>query len=260
MQLFQVDAFTNELFRGNPAAVVPLESWLSDAELQAIAAENNLSETAFFLPKGQGFALRWFTPAVEVDLCGHATLATAHVLFQHLEYEKEVIRFETRSGELFVFRKGHSYVMDFPADVLEKVTPPDDLTTGLGVPVLECYRGKDDFLAVTSSQKVVKEAQPDFRRLAQLPSRGVILTAKGEEVDFVSRGFFPQSGVDEDPVTGSAHTTLTPYWSAQLNKTELHAWQLSQRGGALTCVAKGERVELYGQAVTYLVGTILRKQ
>jgi len=260
MQLFQVDAFTDELFRGNPAAVVPLESWLPDAELQAIAAENNLSETAFFLPKGQGFALRWFTPAVEVDLCGHATLATAHVLFQHLDYDREVIRFETRSGELFVYRKGDFYVMDFPVDVLEKVTPPDDLAAGLGVSVLECYRGKDDFLAVTSSQKVVEDARPDFRRLAQLPSRGVILTAAGEEVDFVSRGFFPQAGIDEDPVTGSAHTTLTPYWSERLGKNELTARQLSQRGGALNCVAKGERVELHGQAVTYLTGTILRKQ
>jgi len=259
MQLFQVDAFTNELFRGNPAAVVPLEAWLSDAKMQAIAQENNLSETAFFLPKGEDFELRWFTPAVEVDLCGHATLATAHVLFQHMDYQKESVHFHTRSGQLSVRQAGGFYVMDFPADELEAVEPPSILKEGLGVEIIECYVGRDDYLVVTTTQKMVEQVQPDFRKLAELKSRGTILTARGEEVDFVSRGFFPQAGIDEDPVTGSAHTTLTPYWSAKLGKKELTARQLSQRGGAMKCVAKGVRVELHGQAVTYLIGTIQKQ-
>lgn len=256
MTIYQVDAFTDTVFKGNPAAVVPLENWLPDETLQAIALENNLSETAFFVPQGDDFHLRWFTPAVEVDLCGHATLATAHVLFQHLDFSKEEIVFHARLGKLTVHREKAGYAMDFPADELKTAAVPKALLEGLKLNVVECYQGREDYLAVVASQREVEEVKPDFRLLATLPARGVILTARGAEVDFVSRCFFPQAGIDEDPVTGSAHTTLTPYWAECLQKTELTAKQLSKRGGFLTCHLKGERVELHGQAVTYMVGEI----
>lgn len=258
LPIYQIDAFTNRLFSGNPAAVVPLDTWLPDEQMQAIALENNLSETAFFVPRDEDFELRWFTPAVEVDLCGHATLATAHVLFQHLNYAKPRIVFHTRSGPLTVERSGQGYQMDFPVDDIRQIAFPPGLEQALGSPILEVWQGRNDIMAVLSSQDSVLRLAPDMRALAQLGGRGIIATAPGEEADFVSRCFFPAAGVDEDPVTGSAHTTMTPYWAGRLVPTgasaRLEARQLSARGGALRCVLEGKRVLLEGEAVTYLKG------
>lgn len=254
--MYQADAFTKQLFRGNPAAVCPLKEWLPDATLQAIAAENNLSETAFFIPKGQGFHLRWFTPAIEVALCGHATLATAHILFQHLGYLRETINFHTLSGPLSVSRGDGMYIMDFPTDILEPAPAPAVLLKALRAEPVEVFTGREDYLVVLESQEQVARLRPDFQLLRQVKGRGVIATAPGEEVDFVSRCFFPNAGIDEDPVTGSAHTTMTPYWAERLSKQELTARQISARGGELKCTMLGERVAIAGQAVTYLEGRI----
>ncbi|MCB0564988.1 MAG: PhzF family phenazine biosynthesis protein [Phaeodactylibacter sp.] len=254
--IYQVDAFTGKLFRGNPAAVCPLDKWLPEATMQAIAAENNLSETAFFIPKGQDYQLRWFTPAIEVDLCGHATLATAHVLFQHLDYQEAILNFHSRSGLLSVSRQEGHYIMDFPTDILENTLAPKVLAEALRVQPREVLIGREDFLAVLDSEAEVAALQPDFRLLRQVKGRGVIVTAPGESVDFVSRCFFPNAGIDEDPVTGSAHTTMTPYWAERLGKQELTARQISRRGGELRCTMLGERVALAGQAVTYMEGVI----
>jgi len=256
LDLYQVDAFTNQLFKGNPAAVVPLKAWLSDETMQAIAAENNLAETAFIVPKGEDFELRWFTPATEVRLCGHATLATAFVLFEQLNYQNKKIRFYTKSGVLIVEKEEDFLVMDFPADELEAVIILEIAQNGLGAKIEALYKGKDDYLAILDSQETVEQLTPDFRMLAQLESRGIIATAKGTDFDFVSRGFFPQVGIDENPVTGSAHTTLTPYWSKVLKKETLTARQLSKRTGDLVCTLEGDRVLLKGQAVLYLIGKI----
>ena len=257
ISIYQADAFTGELFRGNPAAVCPLDSWLPDATLQAIAAENNLSETAFFIPMGKDFHLRWFTPAIEVDLCGHATLATAHVLYEHLGYREPSINFQSRSGLLSVSREDGHYILDFPTDVLEPTLAPKALKEGLQVSPLEVLAGREDFLVVLGSEAEVAALRPDFRLLKQVKGRGVIVTAPGDSVDFVSRCFFPNAGIDEDPVTGSAHTTLTPYWAERLGKQELLARQISRRGGEVKCTMLGERVALAGKAVTYMVGEIL---
>ena len=254
--IYQVDAFTSQLFAGNPAAVCPLEQWLSGRQMQQIAAENNLSETAFFVPKGEGYDLRWFSPTTEVDLCGHATLATAHVLFHHLDARKETLHFYTRSGTLTVSRQGQQYMMDFPVDILEPALAPRILTEALQVEPKEVQLGREDYLVIVGTEAEVRALQPDFRKLKSVNSRGVIVSAPGEEVDFVSRCFFPNYGVDEDPVTGSAHTTLIPYWAECLNKQELSARQLSRRGGALSCTMLGERVAIAGAAVTYMVGEI----
>ncbi|MEZ4995213.1 MAG: PhzF family phenazine biosynthesis protein [Saprospiraceae bacterium] len=254
-KLYQVDAFTDQLFKGNPAAVVPLETWLADDTMQAIAAENNLAETAYFIPTTDGYHLRWFTPGIEVDLCGHATLATAHVLFEHLDYEEQQIVFHTRSGPLYVIRSENGYRMDFPADFSEVIAPPEALVRALGEIPLEVRKGKDDYLAIFPEEATVRDLQPDFRVLTQLDGRGVIASAPGNEVDFVSRCFFPNAGIDEDPVTGSAHTVMTPYWAGKLNKTTLQARQISARGGNLLCTLDGQRVLLEGRAVTYLEGT-----
>ena len=257
LTLFQVDAFTDRLFAGNPAAVCPLENWLPDAVMQQIAAENNLAETAFFVPQGKGYHLRWFTPAIEVDLCGHATLATAHVLFQHLGFEGAGIVFYTRSGPLTIMQSGSGYQMDFPADTLKPAPDKlDFISDALEAPVQEVWRGRDDYLAIVSDEATVAGLTPDFRKVAKLPSRGLIVSAMGNSVDFVSRCFFPQSGIDEDPVTGSAHTTMAPYWAAQKGKTQLSARQISRRGGELVCTLLNDRVLLEGQAVTYLQGEI----
>lgn len=254
--IYQVDAFSGEVFRGNPAAVVPLEKWLPAEVMQAIALENNLSETAFFVPRGGGFQLRWFTPTVEVDLCGHATLASAHVLYHHLGFNQGHIEFHTRSGQLNVQQHSSEYLMDFPADQIAATEVPPALLEGLNETPLEVYMGREDYLVVFETESDVASLKPDFYRLKALKGRGVIVTAPGDEVDFVSRGFFPNAGVDEDPVTGSAHTTLTPYWAGRLEKKELTARQISQRGGAVRCFLKEDRVELAGQAVTYLIGKI----
>ncbi|MBK8492875.1 MAG: PhzF family phenazine biosynthesis protein [Saprospirales bacterium] len=253
--LFQIDAFADRPFEGNPAAVCILEHWLDDAILQAIAMENNLSETAFLVKKDDVWELRWFTPTIEVDLCGHATLASAHVLFSHFKIASDRVIFSTKKhGLLTVSRLAEGYAMDFPADKIEQVTIPEGLTPALGVTLLEAWEGRDDYMVVVESQEIVEGLAPDFRRLAAISKRGVLVTAPGREVDFVSRCFFPQSGVDEDPVTGSAHTTMTPYWGKRLAKTELVARQLSKRGGTVICHWKKDRVELRGKAVTFLEG------
>lgn len=256
LSIFQVDAFTDSLFSGNPAAVVPLEEWLTDNQMQNIAAENNLSETAFFAKEGDSYRLRWFTPTTEVDLCGHATLATAHVLFSELGYKEPEIVFKTKSGVLTVGREKDLLRMNFPAVRMSKVEAPEVLFRSLGIqPTPEVYK-TDDYMIVLNTEQEVANIQPDMKMLKEIPARGVIVTAKGEKVDFVSRFFAPQSGVDEDPVTGSAHTKSAPYWSEKLDKNELIARQISQRGGDLICRMKGDRVEILGHAVTFLSGGI----
>jgi PhzF family phenazine biosynthesis protein len=256
LRLYQVDAFADRLFGGNPAAVCPLESWPPDELLQQIAAENNLAETAFYVRQGGGFALRWFTPTVEVDLCGHATLASAFVVFTHEGFAGDTIEFSSRSGTLRVRRDGDLLVLDFPADRVEPASVPQILIDALGREPIECYKGRTDYMVVYGVAEHVAALAPDLGDLATVPARGVIVTAPGHDVDFVSRFFAPQSGVPEDPVTGSAHTTLTPYWAARLGKTELSAVQLSKRRGRLRCRLAGDRVEIAGRAVPYLTGTI----
>lgn len=254
---YQIDAFTNKLFAGNPAGVCPLKEWLPDETMQNIAAENNIAETAFFVKEGDGFHLRWFTPTVEVDFCGHATLATSHVLFQHLNYENAAIEFQTRVGKLIVRKDGDFYVMNFPTDVLKEIkNPPETLLKSLNIEAREIYYGREDYLVIVENQEIVESVSPDFKLLKSLGLRGVIVSAPGKEVDFVSRCFFPAAGVDEDPVTGSAHTTLTPYWAKKLDKNNLTAMQISERTGFVKCHYLGDRVELSGQAVTYLKGEI----
>ena len=256
LTIYQVDAFTNQLFGGNPAAICPLTKWLPTETMQKIALENNLSETAFILPEGDGYHIRWFTPAIEVDLCGHATLATAHALYAEMGYEGEQVVFNSRSGLLTVSKTGDLYTMNFPTDELKAVPIPNEITTALGVQPMEVFRGKDDYLAIFDNQATIENFTPDFKILGQLKARGIIASAKGDAVDFISRCFFPAAGIDEDPVTGSAHTTMTPYWAKKLNKTKLSARQLSARGGVLECEHLGDRVNISGQAVTYLRGTI----
>ncbi len=254
-QLFQVDAFTSDLFKGNPAAVCPLNTWPDDSILQHIARENNLSETAFFMREHDGYRLRWFTPTTEVDLCGHATLATAHVLWNHLDYSQDEIRFFSNSGELLVKRNGEHISMSFPTDELfDYKDDTHELAYSIGLEPLEIYRGKYDLLCIYENKEDVLNITPDFHRLKRLDVRGVIVTAPGSESDFVSRFFAPQSGINEDPVTGSAHTTLALYWSEKLGKKKLKAQQLSKRGGQIECEIAGNRVELIGKARTYLVG------
>ena len=252
---YQVDAFATRAFEGNPAAVCPLENWLDDVLLQAIAEENNLSETAFFVPSEKGFRLRWFTPNKEMDLCGHATLATAHVIFEMLGYAGKTITFETRSGELVVERSGRQLLMDFPS-IPPKVCPvPENLAKGLGQQPMEVLAA-DDYLAVFENEAAIRSLQPDYGLLGQLDLRGVIITAPGVEADFVSRFFAPKYGIPEDPVTGSAHCTLAPYWAGKLGKNTMNARQISKRGGSLTCELRGDRVLLAGEAVTVLQGEL----
>jgi PhzF family phenazine biosynthesis protein len=252
---YQVDAFTADVFSGNPAAVCPLEGWLSDEVMQAIAGENNLSETAFFVPTARGFHLRWFSPVREVDLCGHATLATAHVVFAHLSYAKPAVVFDTRSGELVVERRGGRLAMDFPVRRPEACVAPDALVAGLGRLPVEILAA-DDYLVVFEDEASVRALAPDLAKLAELDRRGVCVTAPGTEADFVSRFFAPKYGIPEDPVTGSAHCALAPYWATRLHETELEAHQVSKRGGVLHCRLSGDRVVLSGHAVTFMEGEI----
>ncbi|RMG18084.1 MAG: PhzF family phenazine biosynthesis protein [Bacteroidetes bacterium] len=257
LQLFQVDAFTKRVFGGNPAAVCPLDAWLPDAQLQAIATENNLSETAFLVPKGTEYELRWFTPALEVDLCGHATLASAHVLYQHLGYTAPSITFLSRSGPLLVSQSEKGYSMDFPAIIPQEVAPPPQLARALGAAPQAVFRANDYLLTIFESEAQIRALAPDFGLLRQVDALGTIVSAPGKEVDFVSRFFAPRAGIDEDPVTGSAHCSLIPYWAGVLGKTDLHALQISARQGELFCRLQGERVAIAGQAVTYMLGEIL---
>jgi PhzF family phenazine biosynthesis protein len=252
---YHIDAFTNSPFGGNPAGVCPLESWLPDATLQKVAAENNLSETAFFVPAGDHFDLRWFTPTIEVDLCGHATLASAYVLTHYLGYTGDLIHFESKSGTLLVESQGDILTLDFPSRPGEKCTTPEALVKGLGNHPLEVFLARD-YLAVFPSQADIQAIQPDQEQLALLECLGIIVTAPGEGVDFVSRFFAPCAGIPEDPVTGSSHCTLIPYWAKRLGKTKMTARQLSTRGGELFCSLVGERVKIGGQAVTYLTGEL----
>ncbi len=255
LRIFQIDAFTDEVFGGNPAAVCPLESWIDDATLQAIALENNLSETAFLMPANGAYGLRWFTPLAEVDLCGHATLASAQVVFQHLQPGADSVAFDTRSGRLAVSRGADGLTMDFPALAAHPVEPPADLVAGLGAKPTAAYADMD-YLALFETEAEVRALAPDQLALGRLDRRGVIVSAPGESVDFVSRFFSPNMGVPEDPVTGSAHCMLAPFWGERLGKTTLVARQVSRRGGIVRCELAGERVRLTGRAVQYLEGTI----
>ena len=254
--MYQVDAFTDKLFGGNPAAVCLLTEKISYELMQRIAAENNLAETAFITETGDSFSIRWCTPKVEVDLCGHATLASANVIFNHLGYKGKTIRFTSRSGILEVTKEKDLLVLNFPTDTLQKGCLSVSVTESLGMDPVEILKGKTDYLLVYENQRQIEALDPDFAGLYKAMVRGIIVTAKGEESDFVSRFFAPMVGINEDPVTGSAHTTLIPYWSARLGKKEMTAIQLSERRGYLECKDMGERVEIAGRAVTYLVGEI----
>jgi predicted PhzF superfamily epimerase YddE/YHI9 len=253
---FQVDAFTGRTFGGNPAGVCPLENWLPDELLQRVAAENNLAETAFFTRQADdSYHLRSFTPILEVDLCGHATLASAFVLFTELAHPDRSIRFHTRSGWLAAERKGDIIELDFPSRVPKPCLPPDELLRGLGHKPREVLKSRD-FLAVYDSQAEVAALTPDMALLARLECLGVIATARGEDADFVSRFFAPRAGVPEDPVTGSAHSSLIPFWAERLGKSELFARQISRRGGELYCRLVGDRVKIGGRAVIYCRGEL----
>ncbi|HKJ04701.1 MAG TPA: PhzF family phenazine biosynthesis protein [Geopsychrobacteraceae bacterium] len=255
--IYQVDAFTDRLFGGNPAAVCPLDAWLPDPLLQSIAAENNLAETAFFVSVKDGYQLRWFTPEEEMDLCGHATLASAFVLFNCLGEAESRIRFSTTSGHLTVRRDGDLLKMDFPSRPPVATPANAQLNRALGVAPVEVWKSRD-LLIVLEDEESVTNMQPDFLELATIPDRvAVIVTAIGNQVDFVSRFFTPGAGIPEDPVTGSAHCTLIPFWSKRLDKKFMRARQLSARGGELTCEDLDERVAIGGSAVLYLEGTII---
>ena len=255
--IYQVDAFTDNLFSGNPAAVCPLDFWLSDDILQNIATENNLSETAFFKKRDDIFEIRWFTPLAEVELCGHATLASAHVLFNQLKCNGDHLIFESvYSGILEVFKKGEYLTLNLPVDHIEPALPPDHLFLALGKKPLEIWKGKTDYLLYYPSQEDIEEINPDFSLLNKVDARGIIITAPGYDCDFVSRFFAPVVGINEDPVTGSAHTSLVPFWAHRLNQLEFEAYQLSLRGGFLKCQLMGERVLISGKACTYMTGSI----
>jgi PhzF family phenazine biosynthesis protein len=255
--LYQIDAFTDKTFKGNPAAVCVMENWPADELMQNIAAENNLSETAFVVKNQDRFEIRWFTPTLEVALCGHATLASAHVLFLYYHVPGSQLHFHSQhSGDLYVSKKDDRLTLDFPVDPIEPVEPPAELLEAFKKKPLEVYQGKTDYLLIYESQKDIEGCDPDITLLKKSKARGIIVSAPGKKAHFVSRFFAPGSGVDEDPVTGSAHTTLTPYWSEKLGKKKMKARQLSKRGGKLICELKGDRVLISGRAVTYLKGEI----
>lgn len=255
LPIYQIDAFAEAPFQGNPAAVCPLPQWLPESLLQSVAMENNLSETAFYVGGGDHYHLRWFTPTSEVDLCGHATLAAAHVIFATSGASLSRISFASRSGLLQAFREGDLLTLDFPVQRGVLCDPPPALVGALGAKPGECYRAMD-YMAVFGNEEAIRTITPDFRRLKTLDLRGVIVTAPGIDSDFVSRFFAPNCGVDEDPVTGSAHCTLAPYWAARLEKTSLKARQLSRRTGTLLCRVEGERVFISGRTAAYMEGTI----
>lgn len=255
--IFQVDAFSLRRFAGNPAAVVPLERFPDDALMQAIAAENNLAETAFVVPDGDDYRLRWFTPMTEVPLCGHATLASAAVVMERLEPKRKAVVFHSMSGPLTVRRTESGYLMDFPARPSEVMPDPHGLREALGAAPLEVHGNEFNYMAVMESAQVVRALEPDMSQLVRLERPGVIVTAAGDDVyDFVSRYFAPRKGITEDPVTGAAHCMLAPYWATRLNKSEFRAFQASRRGGEVVCRLAGDRVELEGSCVFYLEGDI----
>lgn len=256
MKIYQVDAFTDQVFSGNSAAIIPLEKWLDDEIMQMISAENNLSETAYFVQETDGtYRIRWFTPETEVDLCGHATLASAHVLCHHMGFDGDKVIFNSKSGELTVERIEDIYWMNFPSNPPSPIPVPKLLPEAIGT--IPIYTGiNTDMLVLLQDEEMVRNLKPDFNLLEKMEVRGVIVTAPGKDCDFVSRFFAPGVGIPEDPVTGSAHTVLTPFWNNRLGKSTLTARQISKRGGSLTCIQKGDRVEMGGSAVTYLIGDI----
>ncbi|MGR3293103.1 MAG: PhzF family phenazine biosynthesis protein [Candidatus Scalindua sp.] len=255
LDLYQIDAFTDMPFEGNPAAVIPLKTWLPDNTMQSIAEENNLSETAFFIPTNKGFHIRWFTPKTEVDLCGHATLAAAYVLFNILGYNKERIEFESKSGVLTVLQKDDWLVMDFPAQSPISCNVPYEIVRAFDRVPIECLRS-EDYIVVFEAESDILAIKPDIAYLKKLDLRGVIITARSKQYDFVSRFFAPKYGIDEDPVTGSTHTQLIPYWAQKLGKTKMKAKQVSSRGGELVCELRNDRVLISGKAVKFLEGKI----
>uniref|UniRef100_UPI00321756DA PhzF family phenazine biosynthesis protein n=1 Tax=uncultured Draconibacterium sp. TaxID=1573823 RepID=UPI00321756DA len=256
LTIYQVDAFAEQVFEGNPAAVVPLQSWLPEETMQNIALENNLSETAFFIPLENGYHIRWFTPSTEVDLCGHATLATAHVLFHHLKYPGNEIRLDSKSGPLIVKKEDDLLVLNFPASTVQAKYIPANLKTAFTIHPIKCFNGKSDLMLIFKNEEDIENLQPDFLKIIESNARGIICTARSKKYDFVSRFFAPAVGINEDPVTGSAHTMLIPYWAKQLNKTELIAKQVSNRGGILYCKYLNNRVEIGGKAITFLIGEL----
>lgn len=255
LRIYQIDAFASSAFSGNPAAVIPLESWLPHETMQRIAQENNLSETAFFVPKNDGFHIRWFTPNNEVKLCGHATLAAAFVLYSILGFKNEYVKFDSLSGVLTVSRTGTGFTLDFPAEIPEPCDTPRELIDGLGKAPVECRAGQD-YLAVYAHEKEILDINPNHEQLKKLARRAVVVTAPSDKYDFVVRVFAPKYDIPEDPVTGSAYTQLTPYWSGRLGKNKLTARQVSSRGGDVTCRLSNDRVLISGSAVKYLEGEI----
>lgn len=256
-RIYQVDAFTEKLFSGNPAAVCPLDKWTSEEIMQNIASENNLAETAFYVKNNDTFEIRWFTPTVEVDLCGHATLATSYVIFNYENYSNDIINFiSPKSGKLSVQKQNDLLTLNFPTDEINRVSLSDDILKCFDVKPTEAYKGRTDLLLVFENEDMIKNIRPDFESILKLDARGVIVTAKGSQSDFVSRFFGPQCGINEDPVTGSAHTSLTPYWAKRLNKNELTAVQLSKRQGFLKCRYLNDRIAISGKCKLYLLGEI----
>lgn len=256
MTIYQVDAFNNQIFKGNPAAVIPLKEWISDNLMQSIAEENNLSETVFFVEKEHLFEIRWFTPNSEIDLCGHATLAAAHIIFTELNYSKKNIEFSSKSGVLKVEKNNDWYTLNFPSEEVKEIETSNTLKEALNVPIKKTYKGNKKLLIELENEIIVESLTPNFNLLSQLKSNIIIVTSKGNKVNFVSRVFAPKLGINEDPVTGSAHTTLIPFWAKKLNKIELEAVQISKRSGYLKCTYLNNRVEMSGQAITYLKGQL----
>ncbi|MFC2085274.1 PhzF family phenazine biosynthesis protein [Bacteroidota bacterium] len=255
LKIFQVDAFTSRLFKGNPAAVVPLEEWLDDKTMQNIALENNLSETAFIVKEEDYYKIRWMTPTLEVPLCGHATLASAFVIFNYFDKEQREIVFDSKSGRLIVTKEDDLLSLNFPANKPEKVEIPDDIVKVVSVAPNEVLFNKS-YLAIFDSEEQIRDMKPDIRTLKNIHADGLIISARGNSVDFVSRFFVPSAGIDEDPVTGYAHTILTPYWSEKLGKKKMSVLQVSARGGELQVEDLGGRVKISGKAVLYMMGEI----
>lgn len=255
LELYQVDAFASQAFTGNPAAVCPLDTWLPDTVMQSIAAENNLSETAFFVPSKAGFHIRWFTPTAEVNLCGHATLAAAHVIFEELHFSKLEIHFISKSGSLFVSKNSYGLQLNFPNQLASPCATPEIITSAFGQAPELCL-SNINYIAVFNDEAFVKTVTPDFDLLATLDLQGMVITSRSNDYDFISRCFAPKYGINEDPVTGSSFTELAPYWSQQLGKKRLNAKQVSKRGGEVHCELQGDRVFISGQSTLYLKGTI----
>lgn len=256
LELFQVDSFTNKIFEGNPAGVI-FSEFLSNEVMQKIALENNLSETAFVYEEGNDYRIKWFSPLMEIDLCGHATLAAAHIYFTEIDRDADSITFiSSKNGSLEVTRKNNYLYLNFPVDQYAPISIDDDLINMIGETPIEAFKGRDDIMCIFEDESIIYNIEPNKSLLKLFPVRGLIVSAKSLDYDFVSRCFFPITGVDEDPVTGSAHTTLTPYWAKQLGKDSLLAKQVSSRGGELKCVLEGDRVIIGGEAVTYLKGFI----